>query len=164
MGVRLFDRPSDGRVVKAIVCGLGAHSRVFVRRGPVPGVVIGLGLNHTGGNHVTGVEAGAVGAVDSAFQDLCPVTGDDDLGYADFSIGCGGPGWWDKLGYVFRVAKEDPNHACPFFDRQRAVFDLFSQWTFRRLGRHVYDIAVAVHLPAVIKTAQTAFFVATEYQ
>ncbi|MPM35918.1 hypothetical protein SDC9_82512 [bioreactor metagenome] len=90
-----------------------------------------------------------------------PVARDDDFGDADFGVLVRGPWGRLELRHLVLIAHEGPDQSTPFVDLVGLVLDLLCHMAGRRLRDHLHHGAFHVHLPAVIKAAQSAFLVAS---
>jgi hypothetical protein len=105
-----------------------------------------------------------VGRVNGTLQNLRPVARQKNLGNADTNVGRGRPGrrlkFWNR---VFR-SHVGPDHATPFLCRISLMLHFICHAARGRLGSHFQDIALHIHLPAVVQAPKTAFFIATIHQ
>jgi hypothetical protein len=74
------------------------------------------------------------------------------------------PRGWAELGDCILRAHVGPDHAAPLLRLIRLVLYLLRHRTRGRFGHHLDDVALKVHLPAVIQTTQTAVLVAAVNQ
>src|SRR3954468_11488999 len=102
--------------------------------------------------------------VDLPFHDLRPVAGKIDLDDADLGLRRRRPGRSLELRHLVPWPHIDPDEPAGFLRRVSLVPHLLGEAAFGRFGRHFEHVAVHVELPAVIEAAQSAFFVAPEYE
>ena len=104
----------------------------------------------------------AVRRVDLAFERLCPVRVDLDLGDDETLRRARCPRHRLKFGHGFLGPEVRPDEAARFGDGIGLMTQVFPGPAGRRLGRHLDDRAVSGEFPAVIEAPEPSVFVARQ--